>query len=467
MFDRRIRLALALLCLGFVSGALAAEPEVIVGDIGFPKNSWGEQILPFDVTNKTEWLKFIVVETDVRFEGSYVNPHRVTRTNFILEPGARTKIEPRLDIPPNFGQMIFVVKLYDVVDTLDDLAMGVQVYEQPFRIKFPMPSAVVPYFQERITLPPLVGQHGLFDNELVRLMMVMISEGKKISEIAAICDADSTFVDGVAIDLDAERYIKKSGDTCWTHVPVITTAEAKVGKELSDKISARLVEILTKNLNRRQPVIDSMKATGKFSGDPTNFVEGGTVLFNPYPLIGGLYLWQVLGQKFIVGSRNMEIFPYGNYCDPKIGAYMYLAIGGDYLNGHHFFSSTAMSSGYHSQFGDTIPVINCKTGFERKFQLAENIDWNYPPGLTPETFPYDSTFVNPVLRALDEGVQPILLDAISELRNIDKQYRSSDLPMGVLYWFWNLTASRTLDDLASSGTIKRSGNGQYKYTENK
>ena len=467
MFDRSMKLTLAVVCLGLVSGALAQEPEVVVGSIGFPKNAWGKQALPFDVTNNTDWLKFLIVETDVRFEGSYVNPHRVTRSNFVLEPGAKVKVAPVLDVPPNFGQMNLMVRVYDVVDTLDDLSLGKQVFEQPFRIKFPTPEGVVPYFRERLTLPPMVGNNGLFDNELVRLMMVMVSEGKKLSEIAAVCKADSAYVDAVAIDLDAERYLKKSGDTCWTQLPVITTAEAKAGKELSDKISDRLIEILTKNLGRRQPVIDSLKAAGVLSGDSTKFVEGGTVLYSPYPLVGGMYLWQVLGEKFIVGSRSLEIFLNTNYCDPKIGAFMYLVIGGDYFNGHQFFSGNAVRSGYNCQFGDSIPLLNCKPGFERKFQLSENIDWTYPAGLSPESFLYDSTVVNPVLRALDEGVQPILQDAIEKLRAIDKQYRQSDLPMGVRYWFWNLTASRTLDKLAASGTLKRSGNGQYKFTEYK
>ena len=39
------------------SGVTAQEPEVFVGDIGFPEHVWGKQNLAFEITNNTDWLK--------------------------------------------------------------------------------------------------------------------------------------------------------------------------------------------------------------------------------------------------------------------------------------------------------------------------------------------------------------------------------------------------------------------------
>jgi hypothetical protein len=465
MLGKIMRWLPILVVLGLASGAVAEEQEVVVGAIPFPKHQWGSQVLPFDVTNNTDWVKFLIVETEVGFEGSYVNPHRIVRTNFVLEPSTVTKLQSQLVIPPNFGQLTLWIRIYDVIDTLDDMSLGTQVFEQPFKIKFRMPDEVAPYFKERITLPPMVGNYGLFDNELYRIIMVMISEGKKISQIAKICQADSAYIDAVAAELDVERFIKKSGDTCWTQMSVITSEEAKDGRKLADRISDSLAQKITVNLSRRSAVLDSLKTAGVYDGDSTNFSKGVTVLYQTYPLVGGLYLWQVLGQKFIVGSRSLEIYLNTNNCDPRINAYMYMVLGGDYLNGHQYYAATALRSGYSSQFGDSIPGILCKPGFEHKFQLTETVDWNYAKGNNPEAFPYDTTLVNPVLRTIDVGMQPILDSALKELRQISKGYRSSDLPMAVRYWFWNLTASLTLDKMTKSGTLKRSGNGQYKFSE--
>lgn len=465
MFIKSKPLMLALLLTGFTTAAQAGDPELIVGDIAFPKRVWGTQFLSFDVTNNTEGPKFLVVETDVTFEDSYVKPHRVVRTNLVVAPAKKTKVGPTLEIPPNYGTMNLRVRIYDVVDTLDDLALGTVAFEQPFTIRFRIPEAAIPYFQERISLPPLVGNYGLFDNEFTRLMIVLISQKKTVSEIAAMCEADTTYVGEVAADLEGARFVKRLGDTCVTVVPVISQPEAKAGRELSDRIADRLSKKITENLARRQAVIDSLVRAGTFSGDSTGFTAGGTILFRPYPLVGGLCLWQVLGQKFVIGSRGLNVFQGTDHCDPKIGPYMYLVQGGDYFNGNQYYSAEGRPSGSRSDFGDSIPPVECKPGFEKKLVVMENMDWNYGAGHNPEPFLYDSTIVNPVLRALADSTEPILLDAVQELRKISKEYRPADLSMAERYWFWNLVASRTLKLLVDSRAVTRTGNGQYRLEE--
>jgi hypothetical protein len=80
---------------------------------------------------------------------------------------------------------------------------------------------------------------------------------------------------------------------------------------------------------------------------------------------------------------------------------------------------------------------------------------------------YDSTFINPMLRTIDVGVEAIQLDAMNELRKINSQFYSTDLAMATRYWFWNLTASLTLEKLVANKAVTRIGNGQYKYMEKK
>jgi hypothetical protein len=456
---------LILLILSVSAAVFAQEPEVIVGEIGFPQRVWGIQTLPFEVTNNTDWLKFLIVETDAQFEGSYVNPHRVVHANFVLEPAARIKVEPKLEIPPNYGRLTFWVRIYDVVDTLDDMALGTLLFEQPFMLRFHTPEAVIPYFQERITLPPLVGQHGLFDNEFARLLLVLFGEGKTLPEAADLCQADTAYVSEVVGDLAAAGFLTAQGDSYSVAVPVISRAYAEAARPLADRISERLVSRITENLALRHHVIDSLVAAGVYTGDSTNFLEGGTVLYQPYPLVAGLYLWQVLGQKFISGQASLEIFRNTNECDPRIGPYMYVVQGGDYFNGHHYYSATATRGGYNSHFGDSIPEIECKPGFEKKRVLRENADWNFASESRPESFVYDASLVNPMLRRLDDGIEEILLDASGQLADINKQFLHGDLAMGTRYWFWNLTASRTLDQLVASGALIRTGNGQFKFME--
>ncbi|MCX6835609.1 MAG: hypothetical protein NTW07_10845 [candidate division Zixibacteria bacterium] len=466
MLIRSKRLIITLVAALTAANVAAQEPEVVVGEIAFPQHVWGMQTLPFEVTNNTDWLKFLVVETDGAFEGSYVNPHRVVHTTFILEPLARTTVESKLEIPPNYGQLKLWLRIYDVVDTLDDPGLGTLVFEQPFSIKFHLPETVMPYFQDRISLPPMAGNHGLLDNEFARLMLLLLQENKTVPEIASICQTDTSFVKIVAEQMVSEKYLKKDQDKYSVNVPIINKAYAESGRKLADRISDRLAETIAANLTHRRSVIDSLVKAGVYSGDSTRFVEGGTLLYRPYPLIGGLYLWQVLGQMFIIGSRPLNIFEDTDPCNARIGPYLYLVQGGDYFNGHHFFEAQP-NGGYESRFGDSVPVVTCLPGFEKAYVARESVDWNYPSAYSPDMYLYDSTFINPMLRTIDVGVEPIMLDAMTELRKINSQFYTTDLMMATRYWFWNLTASLTLEKLVAGKAVTRTGNGQYKYMEKK
>ncbi|MCD6250208.1 MAG: hypothetical protein J7J98_07765 [candidate division Zixibacteria bacterium] len=464
MLSKLATILTVLLVIGTVIGVSAQEPEpeVIVGETGFPKNAWGKQNLSFEVTNQTDWLKFLVVETDVKFEGSYATPHRVTRTNFILEPFAKLTVDPELEIPGNYGQMVLWLRIYDVVDTLDDMSLGVQLFEQPFRIKFRTPEAVLPYFEKRLSLPPMVGEHGMLDNEFERLMLLMLSEGKTLDEIAQICDADSGFVQEVSKDMAGGRLIRKVDGVFQPVVSVITSDYAADGRELADKASDQLAALLTDNLSGRRRLMDSLAQAGVFSNDSANFVEGGSLLFRPYPLVVGYYLWRTLGQVFITGRKPLSIFERTDPCNAKIGKFTYLVQGGDYYVGHHYYFSTESRNGSIVHFGDMIPEIECRTGFEKKLQARQNVDWNYGSYWTPEVFVYDTTLINPMLHMLDKGVEKVVRSIAAELRQLNSDHGHKNMTIGIRYWFWNLTATLTATKLVKSGTLVRFGNGQYR-----
>ena len=130
------RLLLVMLAVTTWSGISRAQnQEISIGETNFPIKKWGRQRVSFEITNNTDWIKYLVVEADISFEGSFVNPRRVRYTNFTIGPKATTTINPEIEIPSNYGQMTFWLRIHDVVDTLDNLSAGQVVYEQPFMMK--------------------------------------------------------------------------------------------------------------------------------------------------------------------------------------------------------------------------------------------------------------------------------------------------------------------------------------------
>ena len=451
----------------------AQEPEIVIGTIGFPERVWGEQTIKFDVTNTVDWVKYLVLETEVSFEDSYVTPHRVRRTNFTAVPGT-SEARAVMEIPPNYGQLTFWVRVYDVVDTLDDISLGTQVFEQPFKVRFHTPEAVLPYFEERLTMPPLVGEHGIFDNEFSRLLLVFAQEGKSVNEIAGICNTTEDYVRARARELISTGYLRRVNDTADVrefepNIPVITRGYAVDGRALVDSVSVKLADQVTKNLSFRQALIDSLTRDAGFSGDSGAFFEGGTLLYRPFPLVGGLFFWGYLGQKFVTGNEPLEIFKDTDPCRPHLGPLSYLVQGGDYYNGTHYFNAEAAPDAYRAHWSDSIPEIICAPGTtDPRMARLDKANWGYGPGWKGEVHLYDTTFINPMIRHLDVGVEDLMKEAIAGLHELNREYLGTpNVGLGARYWFWNLLATRTLTRLVDEGVLTRTNNGQFRFMEKK
>ncbi len=458
------RFSLMLIAICLVVGSVAAQtPEVTVGDLDFPNRVWGTQTMSFEVTNNTEMLKFMTVETDVAFPDSYANPQRHKSQHFILPPATTKTFTPELEIPGCYGQGDVWVRIIDVVDTLDDVSIGHQAFEQKFSLRFNRPATVEPYYQERITLPPLMNKSQDLDSEFSRLLLIMLNEGKSLEEIAQITGTTLESVQNVALTLAEAHYIRDYDGVYRVVPPVILLAEAEESRKLAVRISDQLVELIGRNDARYDAVIDSLVAAGALDPNDMGFMSGKGVLLDKYPVYTGLYLWQVLGQRFINNNLAVQIFQNSNPCRPNIGTYMYIAQGGDFFNGHHYYDLTERRNSMEFSFGDQIPIITCQPGWENKQKLSPKADWTIEEEYRPESIVYDSVIVHPALRALDTGAEAILDAARDELREIHIKHGHQQFSAGVRYWFWNLTATLTVDKLVKAGTITKKGNGQYRF----
>ncbi len=459
-FRYQLSIMFSLLMLLGVAWCAQAQ-EVTIGKIDFPERVWGEQTMAFEVTNNSEWLKFMVVQADIAFEGSYVNPTRERFTNFVLEPAETKVFRPVLEIPGNYGTVTVWLRIYDVVDTLDDLSLGTQLFEQPFKMQFHTPEGVLPYFKERITLPPMTERSPMLDNEFARLMVVMSQQGKTVDEIAALTGADTTYVRLIGRRLVRERILAYDRSGFKPDISVITQDEAKDGRQLAENTAGKLATLITENWPAYRQEMDSLVKTGKLSKDSTNFFEGGTVLYMPYPMISGMLLWYDLGQTFINGGKPIFMFNRTGPCKPDIGEFMYIVQGGDYYSGHHYFAARPTKNGQRIRFGDEIPSVTCNPGYSKKANLHEGLDWSYDEEYAPESFYFDLSLVNPPMKALEVGTHELLNDVQQQLQKIDRKYGNTIYRAGVRFWFWNLTATLTLEKLVSDGFVQRSGNGQF------
>jgi len=383
--------------------------------------------------------------------------------HYILEPLEAKIFRPPVYLPGNFGQAQITISLYDVVDTLDITLPGQKFFEQPFTITFYVPEEMFPYTNEKITLPPMVESHPAFDNEFARSLLVLLNEGRSVQDIAAMAKADSSFIQDAVQTMVDMGYVKDDNGSYRLVFPLISVAEAEQAKKLAITLSDGLAATIVNNIALYRKTLDSLVSAGAVDKDSNAFLDGGVVLYRPYPVLSALLLWFDLGQKFITGSKPLMVYEGTNPCDARIPSYMYAVQGGDTFNGTHFYALRLGNAGYQIVYGDTIPIIDCGEDFTLKGKLGPHNSWGFTQEFLPESFMMDTMAVWPMLKVLDTGTGSLLEKARSGLKDVAVTYGHKEQTYGELYWFWNLTASRTLKKLVDKGVVVRRGNGQFKF----
>jgi len=462
--SRRILLfGLFFVLIVFAQTAFPQEAEVSIGEVTLDKLHWGEQKAIFEVVNHTDYLKFIKVITEITFEGTYLSPSRELTQSFPLGPFQTRTIDPAFSVPPNFGKAKMMLRIYDVVDTLDELLSSQQIMEQPFFVNFRVPDGLTDYLQNKISMPAMVGRSPAFDSEFSRILLMLLNEGKSVEEIAQMAETEVEIVLGLVDRMVKDGFLTRKDNEIKFRFPMITLPEAEEVKKLSETVSDELAALVVKNLPSYLKVIDSLISAKAMTIDTNYFLHGGTVLHFEYPVVAGLFLWYDLGQEFIDRLRPLDIFANTNPCHARITNYMYAIEGGDFFNGTNFYNLSMSRRHLVVTYGDTIPLIECTPGFANKRNLMENSGWWYSSEMPPESFMMDTTLVHVALRGLRGGSEEILKSGQKKLQDIVAKYGHGKFVTNTRYWFWNLTTTRTLDKLVKQEVIKRRGNGLYRF----
>ncbi|MFQ5454322.1 MAG: hypothetical protein ACE5D6_09075, partial [Candidatus Zixiibacteriota bacterium] len=151
-----LRFLIVFLLLFSLENAFPQQPELVVGDVDLPTLKWGEETANIELTNNSEYIKFIVVMAELNFSGSYLTPSRATRSHYFIEPYGKKEIHPKFNIPGNYGEAELKIVMYDIADTLDAIFPEQIFFEQKFNIRFNMTDDIIGYLQEKISLPPRV-----------------------------------------------------------------------------------------------------------------------------------------------------------------------------------------------------------------------------------------------------------------------------------------------------------------------
>ena len=465
MRNRLIATALSvLLCLTGTSCAQTPTKELTFDRIDTPVLQWGDQKAEFEVTNHSDYLKFLKVETNLTFEGTYLNPERLFHTNYILPPGETGTFSVDLQMPGNYGTGLMELVVYDVVDTLDEIFPGQDVFRQPFKVRYHPGEHTIEYLTERFTVPPRVEESLDFDYEFSRLLVWLLHEGKKPAEIAEIAQCSEAYVNKTIDSLVARKYAAWSPDGPKLRFPVISLDEAQEVLTLVKDVSGKLTDVIAANLGDYADFLDQQVQAKMIPADSNEFLDGGSLLYWRYPMVTAMLLWLDLGQEFITDYQPLTVFPHSDPCNAYSPEYMYMVQGGPMFNGRQFYHLEINRRKLFVFYTDHPPVIDCVDAYWTKKQhLKERYDWRYVREDMPENFLLDTAKVYLGLRHLRKNTDKVLADARERLAPIRVAHNNNKGEFGYRYWFWNQVATRTTDALVERGLITRKGNGTYRF----
>lgn len=446
--------------------SLAQEPAVVIGKLPTLKRVWGDQEVLIPAVNKTEELRFLViVARSVFSEGLYLKPERIHRTIAIIDPSASITVPTRVEIASNWGAATVTITIYEVIDTLDALGMGTKLLEQPFLLRFHLPEALNAYLNERLSVPPAQERSPEFDNEFSRVACRLLHEGKNLEKIAEMAQADTGWVKSWASELYDKGLLTARNVKARPSFAYIESRTAEQGRILADSLAAQLASLITANLPAYHKVRDSLREAGTAAVDSMAFMDGGSILYYPYPVIGMFFYWMDLGQRFITRGERLLLFKDTDPCQALAPAFTYLVEGGSRVTGNQYFKYERLGNTRLISWADTIPDLLCPENFRERTAAMPMGEWGYAVNRKPESFMFKASVIEPGLRRLGEGAIPLLMKADSSFNVLMTAQGVTAPTPADRYWFWNLLVTRTSQRLDKDKVVPRRGNGFFRYSE--
>jgi hypothetical protein len=428
--------------------------------------SWGRQVASFDVTNHTDYLRFIVIKQYLTLVGQSQTIHRTMTKNEVLWPGETRTIDAVVNIPGIFGTGNLYIGLYDVVDTLDELFDGYDIFQRNIPLSFPIPDGLAGLAQDKLAVPPRVDVGMDFGSDFPKLMLKLLAEGDTPSDIVKISECRESFVLETIDSMVHRKFLAETPDGPKLTMPYIS---AEHGEKVLTRIAPtvrKVADIITENFTSYPTLIDSLVKAGAVTKDSNDFIDPGTVIYRRYVMTVPFLLWYDLGQEFISNPSLLTVFPQSDPCNAWSPQYMYLADQGDRFAGtQYYFLKLLPRRPMKIVFADHTPELDCPDQFWEMpdKQLQEQVHWNYPQVDRPENFLIDTAKVHLALRRLRKGLPELVADLKKEANAMGQEAGADRNQYGYRYWFWNLFATNVTNELIQRGVLIRPGNGNLRF----
>ncbi len=447
--------ALSILVMLVLIAAVAGaqQPSLEILQLTPPEWNWGSQAINLTVANRADHVKFLVIKTDLDFVEPGLKSHREHRFSTYVETGSQINIAPVVAVPGNYGSAQVRIRCYDVVDTLDLILPGQEMFDTTLHFKIEMPESAREWVKRRVALPPRVEQHPFFEDQYSRMLIQFIAAGLSEAAMDSITGCGIPYIHTVNGQMRRHGYIRLGETAYELTFAFISLPEATSGKTLAMKTAGSLATVITENLGRYDGTIDSLVQAGAIVDDPRDIMGSSGLIHDHTVMVSALLLWFDLGSRFVTDGNPLMIYDRTDICNASNMNFMYAVQAGEGLTGRHFFAMLPERAGTRIMYSDYPLELQCSGNFPSRPGVAAKAKWRYDDGDQAKFYALSSGAVRPLLAVLRSGTGEVLEEAGTELKSLAAGYGREALTTGYKYWFWNLVATNTVDLLKERQVI--------------
>ncbi len=452
----RTFLVVAMLTFLTIAGAKSVKAQIFTEDwaISEPDLSglvWGPQEISVDVRNNSGDYKFFVVRTETRSPLRRFGGVRHFTSNYIFVPDEEKSVKFTVDVPENLTYYTLQLGFFAVVDTLDDLALGKEIYDHIYTLTPPTPAGLVDYEKSLPKAGSVLKYNASLKTDLALLIHKSLQQRSSIGALSKKLGVPFAVLSRIIRSMEEFGIVKANGDN--TYQSALTTIEGLPADEINslidtfaDSFAEAIGKAMPKFIEKRQKMMDA----GLITQGKKETLEGTGMMHHLFPLVGGIVMWEEVGSEFLIrGEGPPQIISLDAPCDMVTEGYGYILLDSSLRDGGEFYYYDPSSR--RRVFGDHVPAVMCT----RRIPTA-NMAPNYflPSKETALMYTHDIDRVEDAVKLLTKPLIPIRKKFSSKVESIFKKSGVELLPAH-RFWLWNRLVTITVRRLVDAKVLDK------------
>ncbi|MCP4703157.1 MAG: replication protein [candidate division Zixibacteria bacterium] len=460
-----MRLKAKICCFTFILLSISLSlwaSDLKVSDVTLSSTNWGDQTASFNLSNMGEDYKFVVAVSEIsNVDGTGESP-KFTKKAYFIEPSSEQELVLPITISAGYGKIEIGIKLYDVIDTLDQVFDSQMFFTKVIPVEFKVSDKMKNEILDDLTFPKFVENNDLFDDYFSRMLLTLLYNKKSTKEIAELCGTDITFINSIINEYSEAGIISVNGTSAKINFMAIDKNHAEMIVPVVNKTIENLYGVLSNNFQAYDDAISSLVSQGRLTADKFDALDMGAILYQKYPVTLGLFLWDILGREFVNDGHPFNIFEGSDPCNAVMGDYMYMMVGAENYIGDSYYYSTGDSNNNVIYCGLGNPNFICPSNYRESAKKKRPVRLGFDFKNPDKIYLFNDEKIREPLSVLMDGTIESVEKLKSDMANIFAGTYFDTNHKGARYWCWDMVVTKLMAKLVENNVIEKDNTHLYR-----